>query len=383
MQKILLIILVVLTYNTFSFAQVIGEIEFKMTKSDAQSIRDLAAGMLVVQQDMLNNSAAAFDAVFSRLDGVKMDDSQLSTKWVFSVSKVVVGVLDATEKSLPVPCGPIMDFLESIYDNASDHAKANAEIRTAQSVNSTKELLAQVAEKRTAIFGKQQSDFERQLIAKFNTEGPSYLRRMEEEIKVLETALARKAGENKMQVLLFEFEILEELINGINQAEFNNRGFLQCEVWMEGCSNVSDWDKSIFESKINGCPVIKEARYTFQGESGQQFQQAVNQMLAGFRNVPVAERKTIIDFNTIISYEIYPPGAAYLTCRFIFPVSQQNSVQRMLNDYSWENCGGGDGYYFMAFRQSSKLDNLFNPVVEKVNKARFTNVGQTFFVSRF
>jgi hypothetical protein len=143
-------------------------IEFELEKEDALKIREISTRVLQINQDMINNSGSAFDAVFSRLDGVKVESSDFESAWTFSFTKVLDKVLqNVGYRQHPPALLLVLDLLKDVY--ALDQARQEKEIRIENALATNR--MKEIAERRTTTFSLDRTGIENILLAKFKVDG--------------------------------------------------------------------------------------------------------------------------------------------------------------------------------------------------------------------
>ncbi|MEO6287266.1 MAG: hypothetical protein ABIN80_00095 [Dyadobacter sp.] len=376
MKTVLLLWIITCFVSSRALAQAADPgIEFELEREDALKIRDLSTRVLQLNQDMLNNSASAFDAVFSRLDGVKVESSDFESVWTFSFTKVFEKVLDSSIPDVPgVSFG--VDLLKDIY--RLDQARLEKEIRieNALATNRMKEILAQIAERRTTTFSLDRASIEEILLAKFKVDGGTYLTNASEGLKSMEVALQKTHGGVKIQTLIFEFKILEELINGVAKS-YKNKEFMMCEVWMTGCDR-GGWESSN-TTPTPACPIIEKAKYVFTGDMATQFTAAANAVLTPLRVIPdIQSRLLLSDLNVDFHMKIHPPGCTR-DCSVMVPVTRKDGKINISSKVGWKGCSGGDGMFLYALDGYGKLKPLTNDIIKQMERARYVVFNEVFY----
>jgi hypothetical protein len=354
-------------------SQVDGEIEFELEETDISLIKSLTQKIQTIQGLLTDHSAAAFDAVYSHMDGIPIDELNQSGKYTFSLFNVAKETLFSY---FPTKASIFIDFMVDLYEINDEKSKHDSEVVYATNVNSLKELFAQIARKRVSIFSKTDPEIAIELLDNFKKEGRSFLRNMQSQTAEYESFLRIHENGVKLQTLYFEFEILEELINGLNNKNYPGKDLFQCEVWLKGCPRITGWTESI----STGCSEIIRARYSFSGGVSQQFASAMNDILKQFANFPLEMRKMIVDLDVYILYKVYPIGGDYSNCSIEVHTIQNNRIQNIIgNNFLWHNCGIENNLVLVEFENNGSLEKRLNLIVKKINTARSIHVGMNFF----
>lgn len=377
MKTVLLIWIIACVVSLRALAQASDPgIEFEMEREDALKIRGLSTRILQINQDMLNNSASAFDAVFSRLDGVKVESSDFESGWTFSFTKVFEKVLQNTVIDNIPGASFGIDLLKDVY--ALDQARQEQEVRieNALATNRMKEILAQIAERRTTTFSLNRNGIEDILSAKFKVDGPTYLDNAADGLDKLEAALQKTQGGVKIQTLIFEFKILEELINGVAKS-YKNKEFMMYEVWLTGCDQ-GGWESS-YTTATPACPIVEKAKFVFIGDLATQFTAAANAVLTPFRMMPdLQSRLYLSDLDVDFHMKIHPPGCTR-ACSVMIPVTRKDRKIIIRNKVGWKNCSGGDGLFLFALDGYGKLKPLTNTITQRMERAKNVAFDEVFY----
>jgi hypothetical protein len=350
-------------------------IEFELEKEDALKIREISTRVLQINQDMINNSSSAFDAVFSRLDGVKVESSDFESAWTFSFTKVLDKVLqNVVIDNIPGASFGV-DLLKDVY--ALDQARQEKEVRieNALATNRMKEILAQIAERRTTTFSLDRTGIENILLAKFKADGRTYLTNAASGLDQMEAALQKTQGGVKIQTLLFEFKILEELINGVAKS-YKNKEFMMCEVWITGCDR-GGWESS-YTTPTSACPIIEKAKFVFTGDLASQFTAAANAVLIPFRLMPdMQSRLYLPDLDVDFHMKIHPPDCDR-DCSIMIPVTRKGGKMYVGSKVGWRDCSSY-GIFLMALDQYSKLKPLTNAIIDRIRPAKNLAFDEIFY----
>ncbi len=343
----------------------------EIPKADETKIKELSGRMSRLNQDMINNAGAAFDAIYSRLDGVKVESKDFAGDvWSFVFGKV----RDRVIGFLPMSAG--VNLFKELYAIKASNEEKEMRISEAKSTNKMKDMLAKIAERRTVVFAVNEDEIITKLKEKYKTEGAAYLPKVEESLVEMNTALQKTIGGVKAQTLIFQFEILQELINGLGKS-LKNKEFVVCAVRMNGC-DMGGWESSL-SNKTPNCPNIVRAKYEFVGGLKQQFTAAANAILSSFGAAPeVASRLALSDLDIDFHFRIHPPGCTE-DCAVYVPVSRKNRKVTITGNAYWNNCSGRDGMFLYALDNNSKLMALLKPIIERVSKGNYAQFDSVFF----
>ena len=340
--------------------------KIEISKEGEAKIKELATRFSKLNQDLLNNSVSAFDAIYSRLDGVKVESKDLEGYWTFSLNKV----LDKTLSYMPLSEG--LSLLKDVYKINSEQSEKDIRIADATATNTMKGILAKIAEQRTATFSVNESAIAAMMREKANKEGIAYLIKVESSLTELNNTVLKMIGGVKTQVLLFQFEILEELINGLRKS-YKSKEFVICEVRMTGC-DMSGWESSL-TNKTATCPTIQRARFVFSGGLSSQFRTAANEILRPLLSTTdIASRLYLSDLDIDFHFRIHPPGLTE-DCAVMVPVSRRNRKVTITGNIYWRNCSGRDGMFLYQTDSNSKLKSLVQPIIDRIAKANVVLFG--------
>ena len=365
-----LLMTVLLCISVAAFAQ-----KIELSKADEVKIKELTGRMSRLNQDMLNNSAAAFDAISSRLDGVKVESKDFAGDvWAFSFGKIRDRAIGLIPLTATIKEGVGL-FKELYAINASQEEK-EVRISEAKTTNKMKDMLARIAERRTTVFAINEDEIVSKIKTKYKTGGTAYLTNLESSLVEMNIALQKTIGGVKYQTLIFQFEILQELINGLDKA-MKNKEFVVCAMSMNGC-DMSGWESSLI-NKTPNCPTIIRARYEFTGGLKQPFTAAANSILTSFAAAPdVSSRLALSDLDIDFHLRIHPPGCTE-DCSLMVPVSRTNRKVTINGNFYWNNCSGRDGIFLYGLDRSNKLYSLIEPIVQRIARGNYIYFDSVFF----
>ena len=334
-------------------------------------IEVLSERILRMNQTMIDNSAAAFDAIDQHLSKVNIDKESFTDKWYFSlakvINKVVLGQLVFSSK--------VSKASTTLLDMFTGKSESTTKLEEAIEVNSVRDLMESIATKRTKCFPTDQIAFEnikKVITIHYKNDGIDFLNELELILKYHENELSKdmKSGKGRYFTGLFKLAIAEELINGITQAKKSPEGFLQCIVKTSGCKGT-DW-----KTNKDNCLKIAHATYKFNGKMAQQFESMVNKILNDFEN-----EITISDFNVQVSYKFYLHESQNSTfdesISYIVPSKINHELKPLQSSI----------YYYYNDKLASKNQPtytdflpIYGTIINKINKAKFgVRIGEKFY----
>jgi hypothetical protein len=356
---------------TFILSNHINSYAFKKDNLNEKKIEILSERILRMNQILLDNSAAAFDAIDQHLSKLNIEKASFTDKWYFSLGKVVNKVIFGQL----IFSSRVSKASTTLLDMFTGKSESTSKMNEAIEVNSIRDLMESIATKRTLCFPTDQialENIKKTITIQYKKEGDNFLNELELMVKFHENELSKdmKSGKGRYFTGLFKLAIAEELINGITEARKSPEGFLQCIVKTSGCKGI-DW-----KTNKNGCVKISQATYKFKGSMAQQFESMVNKILNDFEN-----EITISDFNVPVSYKFYLHESQNSTFEESYSYIITSKMNTRLNPSK------SSIYYYYGDELASKNQPtytdflmVYSQVISKLNRAKFgIRIGEKFY----